>query len=93
MEGKIFSFSVVSTYKLTKTEYSETVLFSVFNDQSSGEEVKYDVSGKTSSAPVKVEGKRIQFKAPFDPPVLVFDGNKMTATAENQFVDTWKKVQ
>src|SRR5262245_10917307 len=34
--GKFLSFSVVSTYKLMATEYSETLLFSIFNDQIGG---------------------------------------------------------
>jgi len=42
---------------------------------------------------VKVEGGRIEFKHPFDPPSCVFEGNKHTATAEGMFVDVWEKVQ
>jgi hypothetical protein len=44
-------------------------------------------------APVTVEGERIQFKHPFDRPSLVFEGNKITATAEGEFVAVWEKVQ
>ena len=40
-----------------------------------------------------MEGGRIQFKLPFDPPAVVFEGNKITATAEGRFVDVWEKVQ
>jgi len=90
--GKFRSFSVVSTYKLTATEYSETLLFSILNDQIGGKEIVYDLSGKTQSVPVKMEGGRIQFKPPFDPPSLVFEGNKITATLEGR-VDVWEKVQ
>jgi hypothetical protein len=91
--GKFASFSVVSTYKLTATEYSETLLFSIRNDQIGGKEIVYDLSGKTQSVPVKMEGGRIQFKPPFDQPSLVFEGNKITATFEGSFVDFWEKVQ
>lgn len=90
--GKFRSFSVVSTYKLTATEYSETLLFSILNDQIGGKEIVYDLSGKTQSVPVKMEGGRIQFKPPFDPPSLVFEGNKITATLDGR-VDVWEKVQ
>ena len=31
------------TYKLTPTEYSETVLFSILNDQIGGKDVVYDL--------------------------------------------------
>ena len=47
----------------------------------------------TQSVSAKVEGKRIQFKLPFDPPSVVFEGDKMTATAYVQFVDIWEKIQ
>src|SRR5215472_15967631 len=73
--GKFFSFSVVSTYTLTATEYSETLLFSIRTDQIGGKAIIYDLSGQTRSTPVTVEGGRIQFKHPFDPRSFVFEGN------------------
>lgn len=91
--GKFYSYSVVSTYKLSATEYSETLLFSIANDQVGGKEIVYTLAGQTKTAPVKVEGGRIAFKHPFDPPSTVFEGNKLTATAEGMFVDVWEKVQ
>ena len=82
----------MSTYKLTPTEYSETILFSILHDQIGGKEISYDLSGPTRSVPVNVEGGRLQFKLPFDPPAVVFEGDKMTATAEGRFIDVWEKV-
>jgi hypothetical protein len=90
--GKFTSTSYVVTYKLTATEYSETLLFRIFNDQIGGKDIVYDLSGKTQSVPVKLEGGRIQFKSPFNPPTVVYEGDKMTATLEGQFVDSWEKV-
>src|SRR4030095_9416853 len=90
--GKFASFSVVSTYKLTPTEYSETLLFSIRTDQIGGKDIVYDLSGQTRSVPVKMEGGHIQFKPPFDRPTLVFEGHKITATLEGEFVDLWDKV-
>jgi hypothetical protein len=92
--GKVLSFSNVSTYKLTATEYSETVLFSIRTDQASGKDVVYDLAGQTRSAPVMVEGGRIQFKSPFALRVFVFAGNRWTSTVENNAtaVDVWEKV-
>ena len=63
--GKFFSSSNVSTYTLTATEYSETRLFSVRDDQIGGQEIVYNLSSETRSAPLTVEGGRIQFKDPF----------------------------
>jgi hypothetical protein len=90
--GKFASRSSVSTYTLTATEYSETLLFSIVNNQIGGKDIVYDLSGQTRSAPVTVEGGRIQFKLSFAPPSVVFEGNKITATFEGS-VDVWEKVQ
>jgi hypothetical protein len=89
--GKFASYSLVSTYKLTLTEYSETLLFSIRTDQIGGNDIVYDLAGKTQSVPVKMEGGRIEFKPPFDPPTFVFEGNKLTATREGR-VDVWEKA-
>jgi hypothetical protein len=92
--GKFRSFSLVSTYTLTATEYTETFLFSIRTDQIGGKDIVYDLSGQTRSAPVTVAGGRLQFKLPFEPRTLVFEGHKITATAEdNANVDTWEKVE
>jgi hypothetical protein len=91
--GKFSSYSLVSTYKLTPAEDSETLLFSIFTDQIGGKDTVYDLSGKTQSVPVTIDGGRIQFKPPFDRPTVVFKGDKLTATAEGRFVDIWEKVQ
>ena len=90
--GKFFSSSNVSTYTLTATEYNETRLFSVRDDQIGGKDIVYNLSSETRSAPVTVDGGRIQFKDPCGTRSLVFEGNKMTATAEGN-VDVWEKVQ
>ena len=90
--GTFRSFSVVSTYTLTPTEYTETLLYSVRTDQTGGKDPVYDVSGQAGRAPVTVEGGRIQFKPPFDPPSFVFEGNTLTATLDGR-VDVWEKVE
>ena len=93
VNGKIFSYSQVSTYRLTDTEYSETVVFSVLNDQISGKQISYDLSGQTRSVSVtmKNDGK-IEFKLPFDPAMMVFDENWITAKTEGMFTDYWERV-
>jgi hypothetical protein len=93
--GKFLSGSRVATYKLTATEYSETLLFSIVNDQIGGKDIVYDLSGQTRSAPVTVAGGRIQFKNPVNRRTFVFEGNRWTSTAENNAnaVDVWEKVQ
>ena len=90
--GKFSSISAVATYKLTATEYSQTRLFSIVNDQIGGKEIVYNLSSEPGSVPVTVEGGRIQFKFG-DRPTEVYEGDKMTAIREGRFVDVWEKVQ
>ena len=91
--GRHSSYSMASTYRLTKTEYIETVLFSILNDQVSGNEIKYDLAGKTSTATVKIEGGRIVLRLPSDAPSVIFEGETMTASAAGMFTDRWQKVK
>jgi hypothetical protein len=88
-EGHPASFSGVSTYKMSPAEYTETLLFSVFDD-GSGKAPVYNQTPQTQRTPVTRDGGRIAFKLPFDPPSVVIEGDKMTATAEGMFVDYWE---
>jgi hypothetical protein len=90
--GKVSSSANVSTYTLTATEYSETRLFSIVNDQIGGKDIVYNLASETRNTPVTVEGGRVQFKNPLGTRSLVFEGNKVTATAEGT-VDVWEKVE
>jgi hypothetical protein len=93
-KGKFFSFSYVAAYKLTATEYSETNIFNITNDQIGGKEISYDISSQTGTSPVTVKDGRIEFKPPFfNEPSVVFEGDKITATAPGRFIDIWEKVQ
>ena len=91
-EGKPASFSAVSTYKLAPAEYTETLLFSA-SDDGSGKPTAYSQTPQTKSTAVTREGGRLAFKLPFDPPSVAIEGDKMTATAENLFVDYWERVR
>ena len=91
-EGKPASFSAVSTYKFAPAEYTETLLFSS-SDDGSGKPPAYSYTSQTKSTPVTREGGRLAFKLPFDPPSVVIEGDKITATAENLFIDYWERVR
>lgn len=91
-EGKVTLRSIMSTYKLSATEYTETFLFSAFSDQIGGKDIVHDFAGKTQSVAVKHEGGRIEFKLPFEPPFVVFEGNKIVARGPGG-VDIWEKVE
>ena len=91
-EGKPASFSGVSTYKMSPAEYTETLLFSAFDD-GSGKAPVYNQTPQIKSTPVTREGGRIAFKLPFDPPSVVIEGDKWTATAEGRFVDYFERTR
>jgi hypothetical protein len=98
--GKHFSYSVISNYKLTDSEYSETLQYSCMNDEigimkdkPAGGGPTYVTSSETKTAPVTLDGTKIKFHLPFDPPEVVFDGNTMTGTLEGGFVDTWERMR
>jgi hypothetical protein len=98
-DGKPASFSLISTYKMSGTDYTETLLFSAMND-GSGKPTTYnrgvigdkDLAGATETTPVTREGGRVAFKLPFGEPSVVFEGDKFTATVKGQFVDYWERV-
>ena len=91
-EGKPASVSRVSTYKMSPAEYTETLLFSALDD-GSGKAPVYNQTPQTKSTPVTREGGRIAFKLPFDPPSVVIEGDKWTATAEGRFVDYFERAR
>ena len=91
--GKHFSYSVASTYKLTESEYTETLIFSVMNDEISGKGFTYTMSEDSATVPVKVKDGKIEIKMPFDQVTMVFDGKRIVATSEGQFTDYWEKIE
>ncbi len=90
--GKHFSYSVVSEYKLSNTEYAETILLSILNDEISGQQVNYGLVGKTKTVPVTMDGSKLKIDLPFDPATIVIDGNRIKAKVLGQFTDYWERV-
>jgi hypothetical protein len=92
--GKSFSISSISTYKLTDTEYSEKNIYNMVNDEDGGLRVTYDVSGSTATSPVSVKDRRIEFQLPLHgEPYVVFESDKLTATRKGAFIDYWERVK
>jgi hypothetical protein len=91
-DGKPASVGVVSKVKLTSNEYTETLIAFALDD-GSGNPVVYNFTGETKTAAVMREGGRISYQLPFDPPSVVYEGDKMTATLEGAFVDYWERVE
>jgi hypothetical protein len=91
-EGKPGFAAGLSSYKMSDTEYTETLLYFVIDD-GSGKPPTYNLTGGTQTTPVTHEGRRLAYKLPFDPPSVVYDGDKLTATLEGGFVDYWERVR
>ena len=90
--GKHFSFSIYSTYKLTDKDYTETILLGIMNDEINGKGISY-LPEQTKTVPIKLEGEKLGFKFPFDPVSVTFENGKMIATSESMFTDYWEKIK
>jgi len=90
-EDKVFSYSLISKYKLTESEYSEEIIYSILNDQINNREIQYNFEGPSETVPVTIQNGSIQFNLPFDPVTVKFEGDKMIAESP-EFTDTWEKV-
>jgi hypothetical protein len=94
-KGKYYSECYVASYQLTDKEYSETQEYLIIDDQIGGKGISYDLSSQTASSPVAVDSVRFALPQPFEKALsieVVFDGNKMTGTGKDLFVDFWEKV-
>ncbi len=93
-EGKTTSISTVRKYTLTEDGYSETNVFHMANDEIGGAGLTYDFSQVSGGSSVNIEDGRIEFDLPlFDEPHAVFEGDRLTATVEGEFVDHWERVE
>jgi hypothetical protein len=90
-DGKPASIGVISKVKLTSNEYTETLIAFALDD-GSGNPVVYNFSGETKTVAVIRDGGRISYKMPFDPPSVVYEGSKLTATLDGMFIDYWEKI-
>jgi hypothetical protein len=91
-EGKPWCLSLISSYKISGTEWTETRLLSV-NDDPGGKGPVYNQTTETKTTPVTRDGPRIAFKPAFEPVSYAFEGDKWTATLEGVFVDYWERVR
>lgn len=92
-QGKLHSHAVMSTYKLTATDYSETILFGVENDAAGAQKTNYDLSGQSRSVPLVANGNHLEFQLPFDHAKMAFDENWITTKTEGKFTDYWERVE
>ena len=96
-QGQFYSECYVARYTLTDKEYSETAEYLISDDQIHRKGIGYDLSNSTAKSPVLYDGTRIRFALPqpFEKALsisVVFEGQKLTATAKDQFIDYWEMV-
>ena len=91
-DGQSASLSSMSKWEWSDAEVAVTPLVLIFDD-GSGKPPVYVVGGDTKRSPLKKQGARVSYQHPIDPPFVVRDGDKMTATLEGAFVDSWERVK
>jgi hypothetical protein len=92
-DGKPVSISNIATYQLTDKEYRETNVYYLMNDESAAKGLNYELSATSGASPVSIQGTRVKMKLPLhDEPTVVFEGDRLTATREGEFVDHWVRV-
>jgi hypothetical protein len=91
-DGRPASIGVVSKVNLTDSQFAETLLAFALDD-GSGNPVVYNFSQETRTVAVTRAGIRVSYKMPFDPPSVVYEGDRATATLEGAFVDYWERVR
>ncbi|NIP56575.1 MAG: hypothetical protein GWO17_00610 [Gemmatimonadetes bacterium] len=87
------AYTRVSAYRLTETEYSETLKYEVTDDAGEASGPTYRFSGSLGPAPVTVSDRGIQFRDIPEGPILASTSAGLTATDEGEFVDHWVKVR
>jgi hypothetical protein len=91
-DGKSASVSSLSKWQWSEAEVAVTPLLVVFDD-GSGNPPVYVVGGEMKRAPVTRQGARVSYQHPIDPPFIVREGDKLTATLEGVFIDYWERVK
>jgi hypothetical protein len=91
-DGRGASVGLISRYRISANNYSETLLAASFDD-GSGSPVVRGTPGETRTVPVTREGGRVSYQLPFDPPRVVYEGDRLTVTLEGEFVDHWERVK
>lgn len=91
--GKAVSLSNIATYQLSDKEYRETNVYYFVNDETQGKKPSYDLAATSGASPITIKGTRIEMQLPLhEEPMVAFDGDRLTASSEGEFVDHWVRV-
>jgi hypothetical protein len=91
-DGKPASISQIFKFEISEMEMVATPVLTMFDD-GSGKPPVYALGGETKRVPIKREAGRVSHQHPLNPPFIVIEGDKSTATLEGVFVDYWEKVK
>ena len=91
-DGKPASISQISRWEWSETSVTATPTLTIFDD-GSGKLPAYAVGGERKSVPVIRQGGRVSYQHPLNPPFIVREGDKLTATLEGVFTDYWERVK
>jgi hypothetical protein len=89
--GKNASLSSLSRWEWSESEVAATPILVIFDD-GSGNGPVYAVGGDTKRSPITKQGGRYSYQHPIDPPFIVLEKKKMTATLKGAFTDYWEKL-
>jgi hypothetical protein len=91
--GKATSISVIASYSLSETEYTEKDIYFAKNDAGSG--IVYDLSGKSGKSPVVAKDGKLSMLLPLhgEPSMSIEPNGDLVASEAGVFSDHWKKVR
>ena len=92
-DGKATSISVIATYSLSETEYTEKDIYFAKNDAGSG--IVYDLSGKSGKSPVVAKDGKLSMLLPLhgEPSMSIEPNGDLVAAEAGVFSDHWKKMR
>jgi len=91
--GEVVSISSASEYNLDEKGYTETNIYYMTNDPSTGKGPEYDLSHAKGKSKVRGDERHIELKLPLhDEPDVMIEGDELVATRKGDFEDHWKKV-
>lgn len=94
--GMLQSRCYVARYALTEKKYTETADYLIDGDEETST-ARHDIARTTAASKVDFENGRIAFDLPqsFEKVMSIrveFEGDRLTARAEDVFTDVWERV-
>ena len=94
--GMLQSRCYVARYTLTDKKYTETTEYLIDGDEQTST-TRHEIARMSASSPVTLDGDRIAFDLPqsFEKVLSIrmeFEGDRITTTAADLFVDQWERV-